>query len=132
MDSNPYQTTFTDEPTSARRFSLLGLSLSAVLGAIFLTLGLAAFAGLPATGGDWGRLFLIGGALGIAFSGVATALHSLTAVNAKCSFCSKEHLIVGPLVEGPDYTYICENCVELSQTIIKQERERRLANAEVS
>lgn len=131
MDSNPYQTTFTDEPTSARRFSLLGLSLSAVIGAIFLTLGLAAFAGLPATGSDWGRLFLIGGALGIAFAGVETVLHNRKAVNAKCSFCSKGHLIVGPLVEGPDYTYICGQCVELSQTIINQERERRLVDAEV-
>ena len=45
--------------------------------------------------------------------------------NAYCSFCRKSYVDVGPHVEGPDDVYICGECVELSQSIIEQERRRR-------
>jgi len=50
---------------------------------------------------------------------------------AVCSFCRKSAYHVGPLVEGPPFiegsgsVYICADCVELCQSIVKQERERR-------
>ena len=46
--------------------------------------------------------------------------------NAFCSFCRKSYLDVGPLVEGPSDVYICSECVELCQSIIVQEKRRRL------
>ncbi|MBR9803935.1 ATP-dependent Clp protease ATP-binding subunit ClpX [bacterium] len=45
--------------------------------------------------------------------------------HANCSFCAKSYREVGPLVEGPDDVYICENCIELCQSILNQERKRR-------
>jgi ATP-dependent Clp protease ATP-binding subunit ClpX len=47
--------------------------------------------------------------------------------NAYCSFCRKSYREVGPLVEGPDEVYICGECVELSQSVIVQEKRRRSA-----
>ncbi len=46
--------------------------------------------------------------------------------NAYCSFCRKSHRDVGPLVEGPGDVYICGECIELCQSIIDQERRRRV------
>ncbi len=48
-----------------------------------------------------------------------------TKKHANCSFCGKSYREVGPLVEGPDDVYICENCIELCQSILNQERKRR-------
>lgn len=45
--------------------------------------------------------------------------------NAYCSFCRKSHRVVGPLVEGPNDVYICGECLELCQSIIKLEKRRR-------
>jgi hypothetical protein len=45
--------------------------------------------------------------------------------NAYCSFCKKGHETVGPLVEGPGEVYICGECIELTQSIILQEKFRR-------
>jgi len=45
--------------------------------------------------------------------------------DAQCSFCRKSYREVGPLVEGPEKVYICAECVELTQTIIEQEKRRR-------
>lgn len=45
--------------------------------------------------------------------------------DAVCSFCKKSPRDVGPLVEGPDDVYICEECAELCQSIVKQEKRRR-------
>lgn len=41
-----------------------------------------------------------------------------------CSFCGKTSREVGPMVEGPNDVYICNNCVELCQNIFRQERRR--------
>lgn len=41
-----------------------------------------------------------------------------------CSFCGKTHREVGPMVEGPNDTFICSNCVDLCHNIIKQEKRR--------
>src|SRR5262245_40156296 len=55
------------------------------------------------------------------------------AQSAYCSFCRKSHTDVGPLVEGPPLTskphnvYICHECIELCQSIVDQERWRRLS-----
>jgi ATP-dependent Clp protease ATP-binding subunit ClpX len=49
--------------------------------------------------------------------------------NACCSFCRKSYRDVGPLVEGPGDVYICGECVELCQSIIAQEKRRRLGAA---
>jgi ATP-dependent Clp protease ATP-binding subunit ClpX len=46
--------------------------------------------------------------------------------NAFCSFCRKSHREVGPLVEGPGDVYICADCIELCQSIIDQEKRRRV------
>ncbi|MBL4885215.1 MAG: ATP-dependent Clp protease ATP-binding subunit ClpX [Planctomycetaceae bacterium] len=45
--------------------------------------------------------------------------------HANCSFCGKSYREVGPLVEGPDDVYICENCIDLCQSILNQERKKR-------
>src|SRR5262249_55804251 len=45
--------------------------------------------------------------------------------NAYCSFCRKSYRDAGPLVEGPGEVYICGDCIELSQSIVDQERRRR-------
>ncbi|RIK67522.1 MAG: ATP-dependent Clp protease ATP-binding subunit ClpX [Planctomycetota bacterium] len=41
-----------------------------------------------------------------------------------CSFCGKTHREVGPMVEGPNDTFICSNCVDLCHNIIRQEKRR--------
>jgi len=46
--------------------------------------------------------------------------------NAYCSFCRKSYREVGPLVEGPGDVYICGECIELCQSIIDQEKRRRV------
>ena len=46
--------------------------------------------------------------------------------NAYCSFCRRSHRDVGPLVEGPSDCYICGDCIDLCQSIIEQERKRRV------
>ncbi|MBN1851740.1 MAG: ATP-dependent Clp protease ATP-binding subunit ClpX [Pirellulales bacterium] len=45
--------------------------------------------------------------------------------NAFCSFCRKSYRDVGPLVEGPGDVYICGECIDLCQSILDQERNRR-------
>ena len=42
----------------------------------------------------------------------------------KCSFCHRVSNEVGPIVEGPNGVYICANCVDLCQNIIRQEQRR--------
>ncbi|RMF87089.1 MAG: ATP-dependent Clp protease ATP-binding subunit ClpX, partial [Planctomycetota bacterium] len=42
-----------------------------------------------------------------------------------CSFCRKSYRDVGPLVEGPGDVYICGECIDLCQSILEQERQRR-------
>jgi ATP-dependent Clp protease ATP-binding subunit ClpX len=41
-----------------------------------------------------------------------------------CSFCGKSNREVGPMVEGPNETYICTSCVDLCQNIIRQEKRK--------
>ncbi len=41
-----------------------------------------------------------------------------------CSFCGKGQREAGPMVEGPKDVYICRACVDLCQSIIKQEVRR--------
>ena len=41
-----------------------------------------------------------------------------------CSFCGKSSREVGPMVEGPNDVYICNNCTDLCLNIFKQERRR--------
>lgn len=48
-----------------------------------------------------------------------------TKKNAFCSFCRKSYRDVGPLVEGPGDVYICNECIDLCQSILEQERRRR-------
>ncbi|MCG6155975.1 ATP-dependent Clp protease ATP-binding subunit ClpX [Rubinisphaera margarita] len=48
-----------------------------------------------------------------------------TKKHANCSFCGKSYREVGPLVEGPEDVFICENCIDLCQSILSQERKRR-------
>ncbi|MCX7701953.1 MAG: ATP-dependent Clp protease ATP-binding subunit ClpX [Gemmataceae bacterium] len=52
--------------------------------------------------------------------------------NAFCSFCRKSHREVGPLVEGPGDVYICGDCIELCQSIIDQEKRRRVRGPSTS
>ncbi|MCA8989210.1 MAG: AAA family ATPase, partial [Planctomycetaceae bacterium] len=51
--------------------------------------------------------------------------HGNTKKHANCSFCGKSYREVGPLVEGPEDVFICENCIDLCQSILNQERKRR-------
>ncbi len=51
---------------------------------------------------------------------------------AQCSFCHKSCREVGPLVEGPDNVYICSSCLELCQSILSDERKRRLSSDSTS
>ncbi|MFP4054590.1 MAG: ClpX C4-type zinc finger protein, partial [Phycisphaerae bacterium] len=48
--------------------------------------------------------------------------------NHVCSFCNRNSEDVGPIVEGPNGVYICGNCVDLCNNIIRQEQ-RRAAQA---
>ncbi len=41
-----------------------------------------------------------------------------------CSFCHRSGEDAGSIVEGPNDVYICANCVELCQSIIRQEQRR--------
>ena len=50
----------------------------------------------------------------------------------KCSFCGKNSSDVGPMVEGPDEVYICANCVELSQRIIRDEKRKAQRSTRMS
>jgi len=43
----------------------------------------------------------------------------------RCSFCGKQQDQVERLIAGPNGVYICDQCVDLSQEIIQEERERR-------
>jgi hypothetical protein len=49
----------------------------------------------------------------------------VTGVNACCSFCLKSRHEVGPLVEGPNRVFICDTCIDLSRSILDQEKLRR-------
>ncbi|MBI5763007.1 MAG: ATP-dependent Clp protease ATP-binding subunit ClpX [Planctomycetes bacterium] len=44
--------------------------------------------------------------------------------SSTCSFCGKTHREVGPMVEGPNDTFICASCVDLCHNIIRQEKRR--------
>ncbi|MEK6674858.1 MAG: ATP-dependent Clp protease ATP-binding subunit ClpX [Planctomycetota bacterium] len=44
--------------------------------------------------------------------------------SSTCSFCGKGQRDAGPMVEGPRDVYICKSCVELCDSIIKQEIRR--------
>jgi ATP-dependent Clp protease ATP-binding subunit ClpX len=48
-----------------------------------------------------------------------------------CSFCGKTSRDVGPMVEGPNATYICNHCTDLCQNIFRQEK-RRVSSASAS
>ena len=48
-----------------------------------------------------------------------------TKKNAFCSFCRKSYRDVGPLVEGPGDVFICNECIDLCQSILDQEQRRR-------
>jgi hypothetical protein len=51
--------------------------------------------------------------------------------NAYCSFCRKNYRDVGPLVEGPNYVYICHECCLISVNLIEAEvGKARIARAE--
>ncbi|MHC4294874.1 MAG: ATP-dependent Clp protease ATP-binding subunit ClpX [Planctomycetota bacterium] len=41
-----------------------------------------------------------------------------------CSFCHRTGDEIGPVVEGPNGVFICGNCVDLCQSIIRQEHRR--------
>jgi len=47
-----------------------------------------------------------------------------------CSFCGRSEREVGPFVEGPEGVQICANCIDLCQTIIRQERRREWGRAQ--
>jgi ATP-dependent Clp protease ATP-binding subunit ClpX len=49
--------------------------------------------------------------------------------NSICSFCGRGSKEAGAIVEGPDNILICASCVDLCQTIIKQERRRTSTDA---
>ncbi len=44
--------------------------------------------------------------------------------NPRCSFCLKDRKSVNKLISGPNGVYICDECVELCQTIINSDRKR--------
>jgi len=43
---------------------------------------------------------------------------------ASCSFCGKTESDVGPMIEGPERIFICAACVDLCNTIIRQEKRK--------
>src|SRR3954462_12864263 len=77
--------------------------------------------GKDITGGGSGG----GGGKRTGAGGVTTGTTGGTKKNAYCSFCRKSYRDVGPLVEGPGAVYICGECIDLSQSILEQERRRR-------
>ena len=48
-----------------------------------------------------------------------------TRLTFRCSFCGKQQDQVEHLIAGPNGVYICDQCVELCQKIIQEEREQR-------
>jgi len=43
----------------------------------------------------------------------------------RCSFCGKPQDHVERLIAGPNGVYICDQCVNLCQEIIQEERKKR-------
>ena len=43
----------------------------------------------------------------------------------RCSFCSKRQDQVERLIAGPNGVYICDQCVDLCQEIMQEQREQR-------
>ena len=39
--------------------------------------------------------------------------------NSRCSFCGRPRKQVGPMVEGPNEVYICDECVHLASQIVE-------------
>jgi hypothetical protein len=56
---------------------------------------------------------------------VRRATEAIRLRNAYCSFCCKAHPEVGPLVEGPNWVYICYKCIHLCARIAEDELRRR-------
>lgn len=49
---------------------------------------------------------------------------------ARCTFCQESYLIVGALIESPDWldgrrAYICKNCVEVCVSLFEAEKLRK-------
>ncbi len=44
--------------------------------------------------------------------------------NPRCSFCLKDRKSVNRLISGPNGVYICDECVELCQTIINSDKKK--------
>ena len=42
----------------------------------------------------------------------------------KCTFCGKSRHLVESLIAGPPHIYICNECVELCNTILQEEDRR--------
>ena len=49
--------------------------------------------------------------------------------HVNCSFCRQSYRKVAPLVEGPGHVYICGDCIDLCQSILRQEQERRASKS---
>ena len=58
-------------------------------------------------------------------SGTTGSQQPVEGRDVDCSFCRKSYRVAGPLVEGPGEVFICGECVELSQSILNQEKRRR-------
>ena len=51
----------------------------------------------------------------------------------RCTFCEKSrHHLDRPLIAGPPGIYICSECVEICNTILKEDERRKPRVAEVS
>lgn len=49
-----------------------------------------------------------------------------------CSFCASPHSKAGPFAEGPNRSFICEECVATCATLIGQEKLRRTSDSAVT
>jgi hypothetical protein len=59
-----------------------------------------------------------------ATTGFSAWLGSKTRLEGHCSFCARSYREAGPLAEGPNRVYICEQCVNACGQLIGAEKKR--------
>ncbi len=52
--------------------------------------------------------------------------------NEHCTFCGKNKILVESLIAGPPGIYICNECITLCNTILKEDRKKKAANPSLS
>ena len=52
-------------------------------------------------------------------------------MDLNCSFCGRKEQDVGFLIAGPHPHFICDECVEMAQGVINEQKDKRIFNLKV-